>query len=64
MLCVFDLNLLGIFSLNCEGHTKKKLTLYMMRVVLNSVKYISYLTVLLSHCFFFLHSPYHIYVMG
>jgi len=53
MLCVFDLNLLGIFSLNCEGHTKKKLTLYMMRVVLNSVKYISYLTVLLSHCFFF-----------
>ena len=31
----------------------KKMTLHTMRVVLNSVKYISYLTVLLSHCFFF-----------
>jgi len=29
---------------------KRKLTLHMMWVVLNSIKYISYLTVLLSHC--------------
>jgi hypothetical protein len=36
----------------------------MMWVVLDSVKYISYVTVLLSH-FFFCHSPYHVcYVMG